>query len=133
MMETTNLTLETEAAIPASPVVGQRRSAEERRRIVEASLKPGAAASQVAAQYGIHVTHLYWLRRQYREGRLGGKATPTKLVPVAIMPGGNRRTVKPAGSVVAGSIAVELPRGQIRVVGAVDGDALRLVLEALSR
>ena len=115
------------SASQASP---RRRSVAERRGIVEASLAPGATAAKVAAKYGMHVTHLYWLRKQYREGRLGvAPPAAPKLLPVQVVKSGKARTDRRAEP--AGWIELELAHGQVRVSGVVDAAALRLVLECL--
>jgi len=112
----------------------KRRSVAERRRMVEASLAAGATVPKVAARYGIHPTHLYWLRKQYREGRLEASAPGTaKLLPVQVVKGGRAGTGSPAAipAKAAGCIELELAGGQMRVSGAVDAQVLRLVLECL--
>lgn len=132
-MENANPSVETSFAVTLpSQAAAKQRSVAERRRIVEASLAPGATAARVAAKYGMHVTYLYWLRKQYREGRLGAvPAASAKLLPVQVVNAG-KTTTNPRGEGAAvGCMEVELAHGQVRVKGAVDGQALRLVLECL--
>jgi transposase len=135
MMENVNPSTENPSAsvFPAKPTP-KRRSLAERRRMVEATLAAGATVPKVAARYGVHPTHLYWLRKQYREGRLETNAPGTaKLLPVQVVKGGRVGTGSPAAALAkaAGCIELELARGQMRVSGTVDAQALRLVLECL--
>jgi transposase-like protein len=135
MMENVSPPTEQSCALvsPSKPTP-KRRSLAERRRMVEASLAAGATVPKVAARYGIHPTHLYWLRKQYREGRLETSVPGTaKLLAVQVVKGGRAGTGSPATAPAkaAGCIELELARGQMRVSGTVDAQALRLVLECL--
>jgi transposase-like protein len=59
------------------------RSKEERRRIVEETLKSGASVALVAWANRVNANQVFKWRRQYRKGRLEIDAPPT-LVPVKI-------------------------------------------------
>lgn len=127
-------------AIPAnsSPTVSstkstkRRRSVEERRRMVEASLAPGVSITQVAARFGVRPNQLSAWRKWYREGRLGGSESATpKLLPVRLVKGGALRGGQGRGEAAGGGIEVELVRGRVQVSGSADLQALRLVLECL--
>jgi transposase len=107
----------------------QRRSVEERRRMVEASLAPGATIAAVAARHGVRANQLSAWRKLYREGHLGNaaKAAP-RLLPVEVVKAALR-----SGGREGGCIELELARGQMRITGAVDAQALHSVLESLLR
>src|ERR1700678_3337767 len=64
----------------------QRRSVEERRRMVEASLAPGATVAAVASRNEVQANQLSAWRKLYREGRLGhaAQAAP-RLLPVEVV------------------------------------------------
>jgi transposase len=49
----------------------RRRSVEERRKIVEETLQPGASVSRVARRHNVNANQVFYWRRLYREGRLG--------------------------------------------------------------
>lgn len=49
----------------------RRRSAEEKRRIVEETLSPGASVSVVARRHDVNANQVFMWRRQYRAGKLG--------------------------------------------------------------
>ena len=49
----------------------RRRSVEERRKIVEATLQPGASVSRVARRHDVNANQVFHWRKLYREGRLG--------------------------------------------------------------
>ncbi|WP_433968418.1 IS66 family insertion sequence element accessory protein TnpB [Tunturiibacter gelidiferens] len=62
----------------------RRRSAAERRRVVEETLEAGASVARVALKYGVNANQVFQSRRLYRDGKLG--ATPesrVKLLPVS--------------------------------------------------
>lgn len=107
----------------------QRRSVGTRRQIVEASLAPGATIARIAARHGVRPNQVSAWRKMYREGRLGGaSAKGPRLVPVQVVQAGQR-----AGAAPDDRIELERARGQVRIVGQVHADSLRLVLESLSR
>jgi transposase len=111
---------------------------EEKRRIVEQTLEPGASVAQVARAHGVNANQVFAWRRQYRQGLLGENSETVNLLPVHVT--GTRaskvhRTVKRQAThrttEATGTIYVELPKGHVRVTGRVDGEALRVVLEQL--
>src|SRR4030095_9555116 len=63
----------------------RRRSKQERRAIVEETLKPGASVSRVARAHDINANQVFAWRRLYREGRLEVPAGSKALVPVKII------------------------------------------------
>ena len=64
-----------------SRVKRQKRSVEEKRRIVEETLEVGASVARVAMQHAVNANQVFAWRRKYREGRLG---KTSKLLPVTI-------------------------------------------------
>src|SRR5256885_10483461 len=73
------------------------RSKQERRQIVEETLKPGASVSRVARAHDVNANQVFKWRRQYRDGRLGITPTATTqstLLPVKISE--SLPTVRPA-------------------------------------
>jgi hypothetical protein len=47
-----------------------RRTAEEKRRIVEATLVPGASIARVAREHGVNANQVFQWRHEYRKGAL---------------------------------------------------------------
>lgn len=118
-----------EIVIP-EPVVKRRcRSKQERRRIVEETLQPGASVAVIARQHGVNANQVFHWRKLYREGRLELGPAAAQLVPVRIAEAVSDG--RPAAKLCPGVILVELGRVRIRVEGSVDADALRLILERL--
>jgi transposase len=108
----------------------KRRSLEERRRLVEASLAPGATIAKVAGRHGVRANQLSAWRKLYREGRLGGAPKPAAtLLPVEVV--GETGPARKGERLEPGCMEVELARGKVRVCGAVDGEAMRVALELL--
>ncbi|HTF65022.1 MAG TPA: transposase, partial [Edaphobacter sp.] len=60
-----------------------RRTAEEKRRIVEATLVPGASIARVAREHGVNANQVFQWRHEYRKGALWvGKEARAELLPV---------------------------------------------------
>jgi transposase len=114
------------------PVSKRRhRSKQERRAVVEETLRPGASVAVIARRHGVNANQVFQWRKLYREGRLDVAPPAAQLVPVRIaeVVSDDRPTAK----LCAGVIVVEVGRARIRVEGAVDADALRLILERVGR
>src|SRR5215470_8189535 len=63
----------------------QFRSKQERRQIVEETLKPGASVAVVARAHEVNANQVFLWRKQYREGWLEeAQDKPAALVPVKI-------------------------------------------------
>jgi transposase len=111
----------------------QRRSLGEKLRIVEQTLEAGASVARVARQHGINANQVFYWRKQYREGRLG-KGRPGNLLPVTVseIPPNRSGRVRSAPSQgTSGTMEIELPKGQVRITGSVEAEALRIVMEYL--
>src|SRR5258708_37837400 len=61
----------------------QRRSVEEKRRIVEETLEAGASVARVARRHAVNANQVFYWRKKYREGRLG-ESQFSKLLPVTL-------------------------------------------------
>ena len=112
-------------------------SDDEKARIVEETLVPGAKVAAVARRNAVSASLVFGWRRLAREGLLG-RGLPA-LMPVEIVaPHPTLPTpapsVSPRPKRSAGLIEIELSQGRrLRVGRDVDGDALRRVLDALDR
>jgi transposase len=109
------------------------RSPELKRRIVEETLAPGASVARVARAHGVNANQVFAWRRQYQQGLLKAsrRATPPGLLAVRIADVGVQPRETPAPRALSGMIQVELPKGKLRLAGAVDPEVLQVVLEAL--
>jgi transposase len=110
------------------------RTKEERRQIVEETLKAGASVSRVARGHDVNANQVFQWRRQYRAGLLDeDKTKSTALVPVKITKGVlTARRVK-GGPSRNGAIDIELGHARVRIEGAADPDCVRAALEGLTR
>jgi transposase len=52
----------------------RRRSIQERRRMVEETLAPGASVARVARAHGVNANQVFSWRRLYQRGMLSGNA-----------------------------------------------------------
>jgi transposase len=117
----------------------RKRSVAEKRRIVEETLLAGASVARVAREHGVNANQVFKWRRLCQRGLLGGEVSAVALVPVAVsdaQPGAQLDSPpvaapRVAGSVVAGTIQLQLPKGRLRIEGAADPESLRVVLEYL--
>ena len=112
-----------------------RRSAAERRRVVEETLEAGASVAKVALKYGVNANQVFQWRRLYRDGKLGGSpANAIKLLPVSIVKDKEPHRPEPVEVPCSSpsAIHIELP-GEIRISleGGVDQDLVRTVLKSL--
>ena len=111
----------------------RRRSVEERRKIVEATLQPGASVSRVARRHDVNANQVFHWRKLYREGRLGDSTTTT-LLPVRVAEERSVREAEGDGNAWrSGTIEIQLAKGTLRIAGAVDVSALRAAIECLAR
>ena len=114
------------------------RSKQERRQIVEETLKPEASVSLVARAHDVNANQVFKWRKQYREGRLDiapTSNTPSTLLPVKIddsfpmvHPTSARRRVKTRRP---GIVDIDLGHARVRIEGAADPDCVRAALERL--
>jgi transposase len=114
---------------------------EEKRRIVEETLQPGASVSRIAREHDINTNLIFTWRRQHARGELvasHGAPQPVALLPVhvadAISPSAPpmpavAKAIEPRRSL----IEIDLPGASVRIHGSVEGETLRQVLEALQR
>jgi len=112
------------------------RTVEEKRRIVEETLVPGASVARVARAHGVNANQVFGWRQLYRQGRLEWKESQTpSLLPVrvtgAVVKQAARCTRRANRRTPCGMLHVELPKGKLRIAGRVDAEALRVVLEKL--
>jgi transposase len=114
----------------------RRRSAEERRLIVEETLEAGVSVARVARKYGVNANQVFYWRRLYQEGQLGGDPQGgLQLLPVRVTEDAEPEKTEPAEAVfpaVASAIHIELLGGvRISLEGCVDPEVVRAVLESL--
>jgi len=131
--------METSSAVVTDPLSSrksslkrQHRSPELKRQIVEATLVPGASVARVARAHGVNANQVFAWRRQYRQGLLKAerRALPGLLaVRLARAEEGGEGTG--TSGQAGGLLQVELAKGRLQVIGRVDGEVLRRVLEAL--
>jgi transposase len=111
----------------------RRRSVEEKRRIVEETLEAGASVARVARRHAVNANQVFYWRKKYREGRLG-KSQSSKLLPVTLSDISWNKSGRASGGsspFAVGMMEIKLPKGQLRITGSVEAEALRTVLECL--
>jgi len=144
-----------QSAVPGGDEKRRRRSVQERRQIVEETLKPGASVARVARAHGVNANQVFYWRTLYRRGRLGGAATAAlersngvELVAIQLTDAAPRsESAAPSQALTTlvgqaplhaerapaepGTIHIQLRKARLRIEGPADPVALRAVLEAL--
>jgi transposase len=112
------------------------RSKQERRRIVEETLKPGASVSQVARAHDVNANQVFTWRRLYRKGQLEVEQGPGRLLPVRVaesVPTLRTTTRRQSKLKRTGIIDIDLGHARVRIEGAADPECVRAALEGLIR
>jgi transposase len=112
------------------------RSKQERRRIVEETLKPGASVSQVARAHDVNANQVFTWRRLYRKGQLEVEQGSGTLLPVRVadsVPTLRTATRRQSKLKRTGIIDIDLGHARVRIEGAADPECVRAALEGLIR
>src|SRR3984893_17451530 len=116
----------------------RRWSRDDKMRIIEETLAPGAAVTEIARRHGIATSLVFTWRRRARLATVASAGPRLVPVEVARACGGGGRTVGAPGAEPArkrrGLIEIELGDGKrVSVDENVDAEALGRVLDVLSR
>jgi transposase len=115
----------------------QFRSKQERRAIVEETLKPGASVALVARAHDVNANQVFKWRRQYRDGQLENAAASNALLPVKVCDTASKVglpvTRRQGKGRRAGVIDIDLGHARVRIEGSADPDCVRAALERLIR
>ena len=111
------------------------RSKQERRQIVEETLKPGASIALVARAHDVNANQVFKWRKQYRQGRLDVDADTT-LLPVKVsdtIQALQTRPPRKSRAKRSGVIDIDFGHARVRIEGAVDPECVRAAVEGLIR
>jgi transposase len=112
----------------------QRFAVDQKRRIVEATLAPGASVARVAREFEVNANQVFAWRRAYKQGFLEGRGSSgVKLLPVRISRAAADEAPAVAGaSPLPGAIHMEFPgKALLTVEGTPNAESLRIILEHL--
>jgi len=111
------------------------RTKQERRQIVEETMKPGASVSQVARAHDVNANQVFHWRRQYRAGWFEEDKKSTALLPVRITAAAvtSKRSVASTPAARTGVIDIDLGHARVRIEGSADPNCVRAALEGLVR
>jgi len=113
------------------------RTAQEKRRIVEATLVPGASIARVARENGVNANQVFQWRYEHRKGiAWAAGESRTELLPVTVTTDPDNVMMPEAIPVASSlsSIHIELPgRALVSVESGVDPTLVRAVLGSLLR
>ena len=110
----------------------RRWSRAEKERIVAAALVPGAVASEVAREAGIHSSQLFRWRQELCERA----PMPAAFHPVTIASEPEMAALPPPtrSSEPAGTVEIEFADGgRMRIIGAVDASTLSALIRGLAK
>lgn len=119
----------------------RRRSKEEKRRIVEETLQPGASVSTVARRHELNANVVFLWRRLYRDGLLGEPPVNVQapLLPVRVLDGARKSLDRKAAMLRAASgktegnlLEIQFADGtQVRAQGDLAHEALRQLIASV--
>ena len=110
------------------------RTTQQRRDIVEETLKPGASVALIARAHDVNTNQVFRWRRQYDKGEL--EIIPkTTLLPVKVSETISNKAVpaKKKKPERRGIIDIDLGHARVRIEGAADADCVRTAIESLCR
>lgn len=109
------------------------RTVEEKRRIVEEAMVPGASVAQVARLHGVNANQVFAWRRQYQAGELvAASTTGPKLLPVIVADSAEQDAKEENEH--RGSIHIEFPgRALVSIEAGVEPALAAAVIERLAR
>ena len=121
-----------------------RRTIEEKRRIVELSLEPGASVARIAQAEGVNANQIFQWRRAYRSGGLeAGGEQSTALLPVVVRErdesgagteGSDEPTPAQEAATAGGTINIEFPgRALVSIERGASPAVVRAIVESLRR
>jgi transposase len=120
---------------------GRRRywTAEEKRRIVEETLSSTLSVASLARQHGVNANQVFYWRKLYHAGQLGGderieQPRSVQLLPVSVDSDEPSEAEPEQGESATPGLTmnIEIPgRALVSLEGAVDAEIVRAVLESL--
>ena len=118
-------------SLAVNGVVRRRRSLEEKLKILEQTMEPGASVARIAQQHGINANLIFNWRRQHLRGVLGApRANSSSLLKVKVRV--SEESADAIGSAIpTGTIDIRFGKARIRIEGKADAQALSAVLERL--
>lgn len=112
-----------------------RRSKEERRRIVEATIGTGVSVAWVARAHGVNANQVYAWRRLYEKGLLGASINHAALVPVRLTDAVPAALISvhstAARRAPSGAIQIDFAKARVHIEGSPEPGTLRVVLDCL--
>ena len=116
----------------------RRWTVEEKRQIVEQTFSSALSVASLARQHGVNANQLFYWRKLYRTGQLGGEcigeSASFRLLPISVEDDDPSEAELEQSEYVAPGLTVniEIPgRALVSIAGSVDAEVVRAVLESL--
>jgi transposase len=120
-------------------VRGSKRfwSTQEKREIVDETLRAGSSVSVVARAHDVNANQVFRWRKLYRDGQLEVEESTTGLLPVKVTDVAVQK-MRPSAKQKSkfksnGIIDIDLGHARLRIEGAADPDCVRAALAGLIR
>ncbi len=134
--------LETQSTAKREPGRRRRFSPEFRRQVVEETLAGDGSIAGIALRHRLNANLVFTWRRKYLRALAPARAKPVEMLPVTITDRGGPVPVVASPAIpmytsarrsrARGAIEIELNGARIELTGAVDPEALRVVLTVLA-
>jgi transposase len=112
-------------------------STQEKREIVEETLRAGASVSVVARAHDVNANQVFRWRKLYREGQLEVDESTTRLLPVKVTDVAVQKMRVSAKQKCKfksnGTIDIDLGHARLHIEGAADPECVRAALAGLIR
>lgn len=105
-----------------------------KRKVVEASYRPGASVSLIAREHDVNANMVFRWRQQYQDGAFGPVSQNVNFLPVEVIEAPiELPSPAPLPPECHSEILIEVGRAKLRVTGKPDPQTLQLTLQQLLR
>ena len=105
-----------------------------KRKVVEASYRPGASVSLIAREHDVNANMVFRWRQQYQDGAFGPVSQTANLLPVEVIEAPiELPPPAPLPPECHSEILIEVGKAKLRITGKPDPQTLQLTLQQLLR
>jgi len=105
-----------------------------KRKVVEASYRPGASVSLIAREHDVNANMVFRWRQQYQDGAFGPVTQSATLLPVEVIEAPiDLPSAASPQQVCHSEILLEVGKAKLRITGTPDPQTLQLIMQQLLR